>query len=92
MVNEWRSAGAIRVPGSAAGACIEPLERRAAHLFEYRGSPVALEIAFEGPIPHWWGVPVSVPEGAGYRLDPQLLRAAIVDPTQLHVTSSRRRG
>ncbi len=78
-VNAWRSVGAIRISGpQLALAGFEQFWRTVL------GSPVgrdachtkAVEFAFESPLAHWFGIPVS-PSGESNQVSECLLRQAI---------------
>jgi hypothetical protein len=78
-VNAWRSVGAWRIPDPRAAA-----SDFASVWDALARSPVgqdglhrkAIEFAFEHPLPHWFGLPVSAPS-APCSLSPQLLRDAL---------------
>jgi hypothetical protein len=72
VVNAWKSLGSSiiwrqgeRLPN------IENLE------IWIRPKPIALEFAYNQPLPHWQAFPVSVKTEQGYRLDLDLLRQVL---------------
>lgn len=78
-VNAWRSVGAFRIHNPQdALAELEHLRENLEH------SPVgrdvlhrkAIEFAFEQPLPHWFGIPISSPV-APHEISPALLREAL---------------
>jgi len=78
-INAWRSVGALCIPHlPLASADFDQL------LSSLRGSPVghntchdkAIEFAFEHPLAHWFGVPVSIPGGSNL-VSEDLLRQAL---------------
>lgn len=73
VVNAWRSMGPVRLASAprASMACEELQQALAAHphYSEIRANPIAIELAFDSPLPHWLGVVVSCPYAGGHRLD-----------------------
>lgn len=66
-VNAWRSVGAFQVPDlQAATADFEQLWLRVEESAVGHDSRhvKAIEFAFERPVPHWFGIPVSSPSGS----------------------------
>ncbi len=80
-VNAWRSVGAFRVQD--AGGALSDFEPLWATL---ESSPMgcdvrhrkAIEFAFEHPLAHWFGIPISAPNAPG-----KLSRALLVDALRL---------
>lgn len=81
-VNAWKSIGTVRFDDpQAAAVAFEDTWRQA------QASPLArdtrhvkaLEFAFEAPLAHWFGVPVSETE-APFKLSPSALRQALQCP------------
>jgi hypothetical protein len=73
IVNAWRSMGPVRFE-SAPGApmACEKLQQALAahpHYSEIRANPIAIELAFDSPLPHWLGVVVSCAHASGHRID-----------------------
>ena len=50
---------------------------RAPTLLQPTTTPLALEWAYDAPVEHWRGVPVSAPEGERFRLDAALFASAV---------------
>ena len=73
IVNAWRSMGPVRLASAprASMACEELQQALAAHphYSEIRANPIAIELAFDSPLPHWLGVVVSRPHAGGHRID-----------------------
>jgi hypothetical protein len=73
FVNAWRSMGPVRLESAprASMACEELQQALAAHphYSEIRANPIAIELAFDAPLPHWLGVVVSRPHAGGHRID-----------------------
>jgi len=78
-VNAWHSIGTLRIDDPAAAAASFEDTWRAVEssaLSRDERHHKAIEFAFEQPMPHWFGVPISEP-GAPYRVSPALLQAAL---------------
>ena len=78
-VNAWKSIGAVRFddPQAAAAAFDDTWRRvQASPLARDTRHVKALEYAFEAPLAHWFGVPVSELE-APFTLSPSALRRAL---------------
>jgi len=73
VVNAWRSMGPVRLAFAprASMACEELQQALAAHphYSEIRANPIAIELAFDSPLPHWLGVVISRPHAGGYQID-----------------------
>jgi hypothetical protein len=94
-VNAWKSVGAVRFddPQAAAAAFDDTWRRvQASPLSRDTRHVKALEYAFEAPLAHWFGVPVSELE-APFDLSPSALRQALqcrVDPARMDQAASPR--
>jgi hypothetical protein len=73
VVDAWRSSGPVRfwtaMSGISPSRAFRELREREPRLMASFVNPVAIELAFEKPLPHWLGFIVSVQDGAGHRLD-----------------------
>ena len=73
VVNAWRSMGPVRFASTPCAAVAhEGLQLAlAAHprYSEAHATPIAIELAFNAPLPHWLGVVVSRPQPDGHRID-----------------------
>jgi hypothetical protein len=78
-VNAWRSVGTVRIPNpSEALSTFEETWRAVQRSAPFRDTRhrKAIEFAFEQPLPHWFGVPVSESEQP-CRISKELLRNAL---------------
>jgi hypothetical protein len=73
VVNAWRSMGPVRFASTpCAVVAYEGLQLALAahpHYSEAHANPIAIELAFNSPFPHWLGVVVSRSQADGHRID-----------------------
>jgi hypothetical protein len=78
-VNAWRSAGTLRLSNlHTALAKFEETWLTTQQSLPYRSAQYrkAIEFAFEQPMPHWFGLPISEPEPP-YAISKEMLRDAL---------------